>query len=107
MVYINSFTGSQKDMFQSVLRVTDTKPEEWNMTSQPSAERYAAGVKASQGGNRIGFIHSMYTRVFYPDVSGDYESSKGTANGLLELPQEDIDEATKIAIERAKGNPFS
>jgi hypothetical protein len=39
MVYINSFTGSQKDMFQSVLRVTDTKPEEWNMTSQPSAER--------------------------------------------------------------------
>jgi hypothetical protein len=49
----------------------------------------------------------MYTRVFYPDGNGDYESSKGTANGLLELPQEDIDEATKIAIERAKGNPFS
>jgi hypothetical protein len=48
-----------------------------------------------------------YSRVFYPDGSGDFESSKGTSNAVLGLPEEDIDEATKIAVERAKTNPWS
>jgi hypothetical protein len=50
---------------------------------------------------------SRYTRVFYPDGAGNFEDSKGTQNVLLGLPEEDIDEATKIAIQRAKTNPWS
>lgn len=107
LVYVNSFTVSQKDMFQSVLRVTGTKPEEWKITNEPSEERYANGVKALQGGDRTAYIHMMYTRVFYPDGCGDVESSRGTLNEVLGLPKEDIDEATKIALERAKTNPWS
>lgn len=107
LMYVNSFTVSQKDMFQSVLRVTETQPEEWKITNQPSAERYAAGARTLQDGDRTGFIHMMYTRVFYPDGSGDFESSKGTLNSLLDLPREDIDEATRVAVERAKINSWS
>ena len=44
----------------------------------------------------------MYTRVFFPDGSGDFESNKGTLNAVLNLPVEDLDEATGRAIERAK-----
>jgi hypothetical protein len=88
-------------MLQSALRVTGTKEDDWIITKEPARERYAAGVLQMQEGKRIGFVKTMYTRVFYPDGSGDIEH-KGTLNGLLGLPEEDIDEATKAAIERSK-----
>jgi hypothetical protein len=44
----------------------------------------------------------MYTRVFFDDGCGDFES-KGTLNSVLGLPKEDIDTATGAAIERSKG----
>ena len=61
-----------------------------------------SGVEEMKEGNRIGFVKMMYTRVFYPDGCGDFEHNKGTLNKVLDLPQEDIDEATKVAIERSK-----
>ena len=59
------------------------------------------------GGDRTGFVKQMYTRVFFPDDSGDYEKRRGLSNELLGLPKEDIDEATKAAIERQKHSPYS
>jgi hypothetical protein len=59
MVYIKSFTVSQQDMLESVLRVTGGKKEDWTIKHQPSSERYAAGVKTLIGGDRTGFIHMM------------------------------------------------
>jgi len=49
----------------------------------------------------------MYTRVFYPDGSGEYGKTKGLANEVLKLPEESIDEATKAAMERARTNPYA
>ena len=102
VVFINSFTVNQKDMLESALRVTGTKEDDWTINKEPTQERYSSGIKEMKEGNRIGFAKMMYTRVFYPDGSGDFEHNKGTLNALLDLPKEDIDEATKIAIERSK-----
>lgn len=87
-------------MLESALRVTGTKEEDWTITKEPSQERYSSGIKEIQEGKRVGFAKMMYTRVFYPDGCGDFEH-KGTLNNLLGLPQESIDEATKVAIERS------
>ena len=46
----------------------------------------------------------MYSRVFYSDGCGDFEHNKGTLNSLLYLPEESIDDATKVAIERSKAS---
>lgn len=104
VVYINSFTISQKDMLQSALRVTGTQESEWTFTKDSSVERYTTGNKEIAEGKRVGFAKLMYTRVFYNDGCGDFENNKGTLNGLLGLPREDIDEATKIAFERSKSS---
>ncbi|KAK3679814.1 hypothetical protein LTR78_000190 [Recurvomyces mirabilis] len=106
-VYINSFTVSQKDMLDSVYRVTGTKESEWKFSKEPSKERYDNAIAKMKGGDRMGFVVAMYTRVFFPDDSGNFEKTKGTANKVLGLPKEDIDEATKVAIERAKTNPWA
>ena len=104
VVYVDSFTVSQKDMLESVLRVTGTKQDDWTITKEPARERYSSGVEEMQQGKRIGFAKMMFTRVFYPDGCGDFERNKGTLNSLLDLPKEDIDGATKAAIERSKSS---
>jgi hypothetical protein len=101
-VYISSFAVSQKEIFDSILRVTKTKPEEWQISSESAQERYANGIKTMKEGDRNGFAKMMYTRVFYKDDSGHYERTKGTLNALLGLPKEEIDEFTEAAIKRSK-----
>ena len=106
-VYISSFTLSQKDMLESVLRVTGDSVDDWSVTKEASTERFAAGVEAMNKGDMMGFMKTLYTRVFHPDGNGDYETSRGTSNALLGLPKEDLDEATKAAINRAGELPYT
>ncbi|KAI0129652.1 CipA protein [Xylariales sp. AK1849] len=100
-VYISSFCVSQQDMFESVLRVTKTKPGDWKISHENSQERYQNGVEMMREGNLLGFVRAMYTRMFFPDGSGVYETTKGLQNEVLGLQKEDLDEYTKIGIERA------
>ncbi len=101
-VYVSSFLISQRDMLDSVMRVTGTKLGEWKITHESSKKRYESGMAELQKGNRLGFARLLYTRVFYPDGSGDFETSKGLQNNILGLPKEDIDEYTKVALQMAE-----
>jgi hypothetical protein len=94
-LYISSFKISRRDMFDSLHRVIGTTDEEWNIRYQPTAERYENGLDDMKKGIRLGFLRAVYARVFFPNGGGDFESSRGLANYLLELPKEDPDEATK------------
>lgn len=103
VVYTSSFTVSQRDMFSSLLRVTGTSEADWRVDSEDVKERYAKGAAAMKQGDRIGFARMLYARIFFPDGNGDFESKRGTLNKVLGLPKEDLDEATKVAVERSKG----
>jgi len=52
-----------------------------------------------KNGIQTGYAKAMYARVFYPNGDGDFESSRGLANEVLGLPKEELDEATKGAVE--------
>lgn len=99
VVYINSFTVSQRDMLASALRVTSTKDSDWTITHESARERFAAGVQEVKEGKMQGF-QKFAARLLFDDGCGDFESSKGTLNDVLGLPKQDIDQATKVAIER-------
>ncbi|KAL1305234.1 hypothetical protein AAFC00_002150 [Neodothiora populina] len=101
-IYVNSFTVSQKELLESALRVTGTSLQDWNVKKEPVKARYADGLKEFQGGDRMGFGKLLYARVFYPDDSGNTEKTRGLENKLLGLPKEDMDEYTRLAIERSK-----
>lgn len=98
-VYVSSFRVSQKDMLDSVMRVTDTKVGDWKIGHEASVDRYKAGCEELAKGNFVGFPQLMYTRVFYQDGSGDFEASRGLQNEVLGLPKDDLDEYTKIALQ--------
>ncbi|KAK3112362.1 hypothetical protein LTR53_011450 [Teratosphaeriaceae sp. CCFEE 6253] len=106
-VFISSFTVSQRDMLDSVFRVTGDQESDWTIIKEPAEERFRTALEAMQKGDRAAFARWMYTRIFYDDGCGDYGATRGLANGLLGLPEEDIDEATKAAISRAVRNPYA
>ena len=97
-LYISSFTVSQRDMLDSVIRVTGTKLEDWKITHESAEKRWKSGVEQLKNGDMTGFVIALYTRLFFPDTSGNYEATKGLDNDAIGLPKEDLDEYTKLAI---------
>jgi hypothetical protein len=100
--YISSFLASQKDMLESVLRVTGTELKDWKVTKTPVKAIYQEGLKQFQSGDRVGFGKLLYSRSFFPESSGDYGAIKGLDNDVLGLPKEDLDEATRAAVKIAE-----
>ncbi|KAI7501898.1 MFS general substrate transporter [Hortaea werneckii] len=100
VVYVRSFTISQKDMFASALRATGTQESDWQIKYEPAQERFAAGLEAMKAGDRLGFAKMLYSRIFFSDGVGNFEASKGTVNEMLNLPEEDLDEASRVAVRR-------
>ncbi|KAL9605860.1 MAG: hypothetical protein Q9179_000970 [Wetmoreana sp. 5 TL-2023] len=79
-IYISSFRVSQRDMFESVKRVTGTTDTDSKIT---------------------------YGRMFFPTGDGDYQSSLGLHNDLLGLPAEDLDEFTAIGVRIGENGELS
>ena len=106
--YIASFLINQRDMLDSIHRVTGTTDHDWEISYEPTDKRYKDGLDEMQKGIRTGFAKSMYSRVFYPNGDGDFESSRGLANDLIGLPKEELDDATKRTVEMVESgwNPF-
>ncbi|QKX53183.1 uncharacterized protein TRUGW13939_00259 [Talaromyces rugulosus] len=98
-VYISSFTVSQQDMLESVLRVTGTKLEDWKITHTTAKDYWKSGQEVFKTGDAAGFVRLLYARAFFPDDPENYERTRGLHNELLGLPQENLDEFTKIGME--------
>lgn len=92
----------QKVMFESVLRVSGTSRSDWTIKHEETTQRYADAKKRLFAGDRAAFSTVLYGRVFFQDGVGNYEARRGLDNDVLGLPKEDIDEFTKIAIQRAE-----
>jgi hypothetical protein len=107
VLYFDSFKLSQRDMLDSVNRVLGTTDQDWTIKYEPAEQRYKDALVQFQGGDRMGFAKAIYSRIFYPTGDGDFDS-KGLANAALGLPEEDLDEHTKNAIDMVESGwtPF-
>lgn len=97
-IYISSFLVSQKDMFESVKRVTGTQDADWKITHESAKERWDESMDEIKKGNFGAFTRMLYARMFFPTGDADFESRRGTDNELLELPVENLDEYTELAV---------
>ncbi|KAF2117130.1 hypothetical protein BDV96DRAFT_644563 [Lophiotrema nucula] len=109
LLYINSFTVSQRDMLNSLHRVLGTSDSDWTITREPAKQRYQDGIAEMQRGERTGFAKAMYTRFFFKDGGGNHEETQGLVNEKLGLPKEDLDFSTKRAVQMVESgwNPFA
>jgi len=106
-IYISSFRLSQRDMFESVKRVTGTTDADWTITHESAEQRWKDGQAALQQGNMNAFTKMLYSRIFFPTGDGDYQSSRGLHNDLLGLTVEDLDEFTAIGVRMGENGEVS
>lgn len=97
-VYISSFRLSQRDMLESVQRVTQTTSADWTIRHESVEQRWKESYAAARQGDVGGMIRTLYSRNFFPGGGGEYESRVQLANELLHLPVEDLDTATTEAV---------
>jgi hypothetical protein len=102
-VYVSSFLVSQRDMLDSLHRVLGTTDADWKIEYQPTRERYDEGLKEMKEGKRVGFAKALYAGSFFPQGKGDFETGFGLDNEKLKLQKEELDVATKKAIEMVDG----
>jgi hypothetical protein len=108
-VLINSFRVSQRDMLDSVNRVLGTKDADWDISYETTAKRIQDGLQEMKNGVFTGYAKMLYARVFAPSNPNSDFASERTDNKALGLPVEDLDEATKRAVEMVKSGwtPFA
>ena len=97
-IYVSSFRLSQRDMFESVKRVTKTTDADWTINHESSEQRWKDGTATLKQGNFGTFTKMLYSRMYFPNGGGDIETIRGLHNGLLDLPIENLDEWTATAV---------
>ncbi|KAL2871723.1 NAD(P)-binding protein [Aspergillus lucknowensis] len=100
-LYIASFRLTQRDMFESVKRVTGTTDADWTITQESAEVRWKNGWDAMREGDWTAFPKMIYSRLFFPTGDGDYHGRE-LHNDLLNLPVEDLDDATAAGISMAE-----
>jgi hypothetical protein len=97
-VYISSVRISQKDLLESVQRVTETKDKDWDVVHKSAKQEMEDAKAALAVGNWPGAIGMLYAAICVEGLGGDYESTRGLSNKELGLPEENLDEIIKEAL---------
>ncbi|OAA65665.1 isoflavone reductase family protein [Niveomyces insectorum RCEF 264] len=117
VAYITSFHVSQRDMYESIKRVTGTTDADWPAKHEDAQARWANASKALQAGGGVqldgttplpafeAFVQRMYSRIFFP--GGDGVTPEQIVNKKLGLPEEDLDEWTRAAVRIATNNELA
>ncbi|PLN77166.1 NAD(P)-binding protein [Aspergillus taichungensis] len=106
---IYSFRVSQRDMLNSLHRVLGTTDADWEITYEPVEKRIADGEQENAKGLITGFAKTLYGRLFRQNNAvADFADTMSTANEVLGLPTEDLDEATRRTVQMVEAgwNPF-
>lgn len=98
-VLIYSFRVSQRHMLDSLHRVLGTTDADWEITYEPVEKRIADGSAEMANGIFTGFAKVLYGDEFLStNEKADFAATMETANEILGLPKEDLDEATREAV---------
>ncbi|KAH8892402.1 NAD(P)-binding protein [Thozetella sp. PMI_491] len=108
-VYVDSFRVTQRQILDSVQRVTGTTDKDWEITYEPAEKRYKEGMEEMNRGDVQGLAKAMYSRALYKDGTLDYESRKGLDNEKLGLQRENLDVVTKKVVDKVLNgwNPWA
>ncbi|KAI0407848.1 putative oxidoreductase CipA [Xylaria palmicola] len=109
-VFVSSWLLSQKDIFEQVLRVSGTKESDWTVKYEPTVQRFEEAKKRVLSGDHSAWQRMLYTRTFYDNGDGDFESRHGLDNDKLGLPketQESLDAEIKQALELAHSGGYT
>lgn len=109
VVYLRSFEVSQRNILDSLHRVLGTSDTDWTISYQSAAQRAEDGLEEYGRGVNTGIAKNMYAKLFLRSAAGDLEYSGALDNEKLGLSEENLDEATKRAVDMVESgwNPLT
>lgn len=101
-LYIESFFLTQKEMLAAVQRATGTDDGDWKIERESAEKLVTEGEAQLNRGEftMTAFRNTLMGMNFWAGHGNDYVASKGTANEILKLPKENLDEITRDCVER-------
>ncbi|KAK4498841.1 hypothetical protein PRZ48_009351 [Zasmidium cellare] len=99
-LYLSSFTLSQAQIFEAVMRVTGTTETDWQIKHQKAQDLIDEGHAMVKSGQLAGHFKIIYGAHYQPGMGTNY--SEKAATSLLGLPQEDLDKIVKAAVDSAR-----
>lgn len=102
-VYVRGFELTQRDMLDSVQRVTNTTDKDWRFLYYPVKEHIDDGNRELAEGNMDGIMKLLYGNTFIPGIGADYRGAMldHAALGLDDL--EDLDKVTAKTLQDKLG----
>lgn len=103
LVYVRGFEVTQRDILDSVQRVTNTTDKDWKFHSSSVQEHIDHGRRMLAQGNMAGLMNLIFGNTFIVGIGADYRGAAldNTALGL-DAP-EDLDTVTAKTLEDALG----
>ena len=99
-LYLSSFTLTQPEAFDAVMRATGTTKADWQIEHKNAQALIDEGFAMVEAGEGVGHFKIIYGAHYQPGMEGDY--SKKCHNSLLGLDQEDLDEVVRAAVAAAR-----
>ncbi|PVH78166.1 NAD(P)-binding protein [Cadophora sp. DSE1049] len=97
-VYISSFRVSQRDILDSVQRATGSSDADWTITHTDVQDFIDEGPAKLAKGDMTAVLNLLIGSLAKEGLGGDYESTKGLSNAVLDLPKENLDETVKALL---------
>ncbi|KAH6896603.1 hypothetical protein B0T10DRAFT_160661 [Thelonectria olida] len=94
--YVSSFYITQREMLDSVQRVTGTNDDDWTIETKDIDQVGRESDEEIKKGNMMAMIPKFYSAHFRVGYGGDFNHKLDLAK--FGLPQEDIDEVVKGAL---------
>jgi len=104
--YVDSFAVTQRQILDSVQRVTGTTDKDWEITCEPAEKRYNDGLAEMKTNPQRGFPKALYAQGW--SRGGGREYTQKLDNDKLGLKPEDLDTVTKTVVEKVQSgwNPW-
>jgi len=102
LVFFSSFSVTQRDLLDSVQRVTGTKDADWKIETKNVEERTAEGWKRLKEGDHMGMVDLLYAAVMTKGVGDQFRV--GTENEALGLPKENLDDVVREVVKNLEAH---
>lgn len=97
--FMGSLYVTQREIFESILRVTKTEEKDWEVKTPDMDQVAKESDEAMMKGDMAAFMTKFFMMHFREGMGGDFNSK--VDSGRLELPQEDLDKVIEEGLKSA------
>lgn len=106
-VYLSSFLVSQTQILESIQRVTKISDSEWDIDRSKTIKQWIADSREAMGkGNMMAGLGLTFAVYMGEGMGGDYDAKAREDREVLGLPEENLDECVRKAVEGEQAAPL-